>query len=193
MDKEKANDMSELNTKLKQAEDEMDDVIKRRVYGDGATEMTEELRQKMIEIISSCKDLAISTIREDGWPQNNTVGFVNMEDNIYVQTFTASSKAMNIARDPRVSIAIWPSYENVANTSAISMAAYAEKVTDEATSKKINRLFLVKMPELAETSYNDGDPVFPNPNVTNYRLRPIVISILDFEKGFGHADLVVVK
>lgn len=185
--------MSELNTKLKQAEDEMDDLIKRRVYGDGATEMTEELRQKMIEIISSCKDLAISTIREDGWPQNNTVGFVNMEDNIYVQTFTASSKAMNIARDPRVSIAIWPSYENVANTSAISMAAYAEKVTDEATSKEINRLFLVKMPELAETSYNDGDPVFPDPNVTNYRLRPIVISILDFEKGFGHADLVVVE
>ena len=193
MNKEKETNMSELNTKLKQAEDEMDDVIKRRVYGDGATEMTEELRQKMIEILSSCKDMAISTIREDGWPQTNTVGFVSMEENIYFETFTASSKAKNIARDPRVSIAIWPYYENVANGSGISMAAYAEEVTDEATAKECSRLLLEKMPELADITYNDGDPVFPDPNITKYRIRPIVISILDFEKGFGHADLVVVE
>ena len=188
----KENDMSELNSKLKQAENEMDEVIKRRVYGNGATNMTGELRKRMIEIISSCKDMAISTVREDGWPQNNTVGFVNIEETIYMQTFTGSSKAKNIARDPRVSIAICPPYENVANASGISMAAYAEKVTDEATNKEINRLLLVKMPELTEIKYNDGTPVYPDPHVTNYRLRPYVISILDFEKGFGHADLVMI-
>jgi len=44
--------------------------------------MTDELRAKMIEIIESCKDMAISTIREDGWPQVNTVGFVSMEEKI---------------------------------------------------------------------------------------------------------------
>lgn len=183
--------MSNLNEQKIQAENEMDDVIKRQVYGNGATEMTEELRQKMIEIIGQCKDMVISTIREDGWPQANTVGFVNMEESIYFETFTKSSKALNIARDNRVSIAISPFYENVADGSGISLAGYAEPVTDEATSKECTRLLLEKMPELADITYNDGDPVFPDPNITKYRIIPTVISILDFTKGFGHADFVV--
>jgi hypothetical protein len=116
-----------------------------------------------------------------------------MGENIYFETFRTSSKAKNIARDPRVSIAIWPYYENVANGSGISMAAYAEEVTDEATGKECSRLLLEKMPELADITYNDGDKVFPDPNITKFRLRPIVISILDFAKGFSHADLVVVE
>lgn len=185
--------MNELNEKKQQAENEMDDVIKNRIYGNGTTEMTEELRMKMIEIIESCKDMAISTIREDGWPQVNTVGFVSMEDNIYFETFRTCSKAKNIARDSRISLAIWPTYENVANGSGISLAGYAEEVTDEATAKECSRLLLEKMPELKDITYNDGDPVFPDPNVIKFRIRPTVISILDFEKGFGHADLVVMN
>ena len=185
--------MNELDGKLKQAENEMDDVIKKRIYGNGATEMTEELRTKMIEIIESCKDMAISTVREDGWPQVNTVGFVSMGENIYFETFRTSSKAMNIARDNRISLAIWPFYENVANGSGISLGGYAEEVTDEETSKECSRLLLEKMPELKDITYNDGDPVFPDPNVIKFRIRPTVISILDFEKGFGHADFVVVE
>lgn len=185
--------MKELNSKLKNAENEMDDVIRKRVYGNGATKMTEELRRKMIEIIESCKDMAISTIREDGWPQVNTVGFVNMEENIYFETFRTSSKAMNIARDNRISLAIWPYYENVANGSGISLGGYAEEVTDEETSKECSRLLLEKMPELKDITYNDGDPVFPDPNIIKFRIRPTVISILDFTKGFSHADFVVVE
>ena len=164
--------MSELSNKVKQAEAEMDDVIKNRIYGNSATEMTEELRKKMIEIIASCKD---------------------MEEIIYFETFRTSSKAKNIARDNRVSLAIWPHYENVAHGSGISLGGYAEEVTDEETSKECSRLLLEKMPELKDITYNDGDPVFPDPNVIKFRIRPTVISILDFEKGFGHADLVVVE
>ena len=185
--------MSNQNEKKLQIENEMDDVIRKRVYGNGATEMTEELREKMIEILSSCKDMVISTIREDGWPQANTVGFVSMDENIYFETFTTSSKAKNIARDNRVSIAISPFYENVGNGSGISQAGYAEEVTDEETARECSRLLLEKMPELKDIAYNDGDPVFPDPNVTKYRIRPTVISILDFSKGFGHADFVVVE
>jgi len=183
--------MSDLKEKKLQAEHEMDDVIKKRIYGNGATEMTEELRQKMIEIIGQCKDMVISTIREDGWPQANTVGFVSMEERIFFETFSQSSKARNIARDNRISIAISPTYEDVADGCGISLAGYAEPVTDEATSKECTRLLFEKMPELANITYNDGEPIFPDPNITKYRIIPTVISILDFTKGFGHADLVV--
>lgn len=183
--------MSNITDKKFQAENEMDDVIKKRIYGNGATEMTEELRKKMIEIIGQCKDMVISTIREDGWPQANTVGFVSMDENIYFETFTKSSKALNIARDNRISIAISPFYENVADGCGISLAGYAEPVTDEETAKECSRLLFEKMPELADITYNDGDPIFPDPNITKYRIIPTVISILDFTKGFGHADFVV--
>ena len=146
--------MSELNSKLTQAENEMDDVIKKRIYGNGATAMTEELRAKMIEILESCKDMAISTIREDGWPQVNTVGFVNMGEDVYFETFKTTSKAKNIARDNRVSLAIWPYYENVANGSGVSIGGYAEEVTDEETASEFHRLLLEKMPEMREKALN---------------------------------------
>lgn len=185
--------MTDTIKKVQQAENEMDEVIKKRIYGNGATEMTEELRLKMIEIIESCKDMVISTLREDGWPQANTVGFVSMGENIFFETFRTSSKATNIARDSRISLAISPFYENVADGCGISLAGYAEEVIDEETSKECSRLLLEKMPELADITYNDGEPVFPDPNIIKYRIRPTVISILDFEKGFGHADFVVVE
>lgn len=185
--------MSELKSKLTVVEAEMDDVIKKRIYGNGATGMTPELRAKMIEIIEQCKDMAISTTREDGWPQVNTVGFVSIEDNIYFETFRTSAKAKNIARDNRISLAISPFYKDIAHGSGISLAGYAEEVTDEETSRECSRLLLEKMPELKDITYNDGDPVFPDPNVIKFRILPTIISILDFEKGFGHADLVVVE
>jgi uncharacterized pyridoxamine 5'-phosphate oxidase family protein len=137
--------------------------------------------------------MVISTIRKDGWPQANTVGFVSMEESIYFETFRTSSKAKNIARDNRISLAISPFYENVADGCGISLAGYAEEVTDKETAKECSRLLLEKMPELADISYNDGEPVFPDPNIIKYRIRPTVVSILDFEKGFGHADFVVIE
>jgi len=185
--------MNEMDTKKQQIENEMDEVIQKRIYGNGVSEMTDELRDKMIEIISSCKDMAISTVREDGWPQANTVGFVNIGPEIYFETFKTTSKAKNIDRDPRVSIAIWPYYENVADGCGISIGGYAEEVTDEGTVEEFHRLLLEKMPELADITYNDGDAVFPDPNTIRYRIRPAVISILDFTKGFGHADFVLVE
>ena len=184
--------MTDTIPKMQQAENEMDEVIKKRIYGNGATEMTEDLRVKMIEILNSCKDMAISTIREDGWPQVNTVGFVSMGEHIYLETFKTASKAKNIARDNRVSLAISPFYENVADGCGISLAGYAEEVKDEETANEFHRLLLEKMPELKEITYNDGDAVFPDPNTIRYIIRPTVISILDFTKGFGHADFVVV-
>ena len=184
--------MSKKNVEKQQVEDEMDDVIRRRVYGNGVSSMNEELRTKMMEILSACKDMTIATVRPDGWPQANTVGFVNIGEDIYVETFKTASKTKNIEHDPRVSITMSPFYENVGNACGISMAAYAEKVTDEAVMVEFHRLLLEKMPELGGISYNDGEKVFPDPNTVLFRFRPTIISLLDFSKGFGHADLVLI-
>lgn len=164
---------------------------KKRTYSNGINEIPDELHEKIIEIVSSCKDMAISTVREDGWPQVNTVSFVNMGPDIYFETSKYTSKAKNIARDPRVSIAIWPFYERFVDGCGISLAGYAEGVTDEAMAREFHRLLLEKTPELAIITDNDGEKVFPDPNMILYHIRMTVMSILDFSKGLGHSDLIL--
>ncbi|WP_177187963.1 pyridoxamine 5'-phosphate oxidase family protein [Methanolobus profundi] len=165
--------------------------MQKRTFSNSIDEMNDELYEKIIEIVSSCKDMAISTVREDGWPQVNTVSFVNMGPDIYFETSRYTSKAKNIAHDPRVSIAIWPFYEDLLNGCGISLAGYAEEVNDETVAREFHRRLLEKMPELAKITYDGGDKVFPDPNTNLYHIRTTVMSILDFSKGFGHTDLVL--
>ncbi|MDQ2179567.1 isocitrate lyase/phosphoenolpyruvate mutase family protein [Marinifilum sp. D714] len=191
VNKQEQNSMESINAKKEQIHNEIDDVIKKRIYQNGVSGMTEEFREKLIGILSSTMDMTIATIREDGWPQANTVGFVNMGENIYLETFKTSSKVKNITRDPRVSITIAPPYELVTEGCGVSFAAYAEVETDVEVIKEFHRLLLEKFPDIVEATYGDGDKVYPDPNTILYRFRPVVASLLDFSKGFGHADFIV--
>ena|GEM_PF-4001929 len=103
-------------------------------------------------------------------------------------------KSTNMRSNSRyIPIAIWPFYEIFVDGCGISLAGYAEGVTDTAIAREFHRLLLEKTPELATITDNDGDKVFPDPNMILYRIRMTVISTLDFSKGFGHADLVLLE
>ena len=95
------------------------------------------------------------------------------------------SKATNIARDNRVSLTI---DHDVNDPMAIglSMAAQAQSVTDPTEVSKAMNLLVTRYPEYA---------AFPTPKpeeISVYCVVPKVISVLDYSKGFGHADLVTV-
>jgi len=69
---------------------------------------------------------------------------------------------------------------------SLSMAAQAQPVTDPTEVAKAKNLLVTRYPEYAS---------FPKPKpdeITVYRVVPKVISVLDYSKGFGHADLVTV-
>ena len=68
----------------------------------------------------------------------------------------------------------------------LSMAAHAQAVTDTAEAEKAMGLLMRKYPE--QTSF----PLpMPKPSdVRIFRVTPVVISVLDYTKGFGHTDLV---
>ncbi|MGL5202770.1 MAG: pyridoxamine 5'-phosphate oxidase family protein [Cetobacterium sp.] len=170
---------------------EIDDLIQQRIYVNGVSKINVDLQKKFMKIVESCTDLTIATVREDGWPQANNVGFVNIGEDLYFETFKVASKAKNIARDPRVSITITPAYEKVTEALALSMAAIAEVVTDEKIINEFHIRLLKKIPELGEVVYPDGTKMFPDyDNTIIYRLKPIVASILDYKMGFGAADFV---
>jgi hypothetical protein len=68
----------------------------------------------------------------------------------------------------------------------LSMAAYAQAVSDRNEADKTLHLLSLEDPE------NIAAPVpMPTPeDVRIFRVTPTVISVLDYSKGFGHADLV---
>ena len=62
--------------------------------------------QPAIEILDAHRQMAISTVRPDGWPQTTIVGYANDGWTVYFLIFRDSQKFANIGSDSRVSIAV---------------------------------------------------------------------------------------
>lgn len=148
--------------------------------------MNEEVKNKILTLLDQHRIMTIATLRPDGWPQATTVGYVNEGLNIYFLCGLESQKAMNLARDDRVSLTIDHDTPQVMEITGLSMAARAQMVADRAEAEKVLRMLPLKYPE--QTSMPGP---MPTPDqVRIFRVTPTVISVLDYSKGFGHTDLV---
>lgn len=148
--------------------------------------MDDGMRKKILMILDQHKIMTIATLRPDGWPQATTVGYANEDLTLYFLCGKESQKAANLARDDRVSLTIDHDTLQVMEITGLSMAARARIVTDRTEAEKALRLLMLKYPE--QTSL----PLpMPRPeDVSLVRITPVVISVLDYTKGFGHTDLV---
>lgn len=143
-------------------------------------------QETILKLLDEHRIMTIATLRPDGWPQATTVGYVNDGLTLYFLCGLDSQKAANIARDNRVSITIDHDTDDLMMITGLSMAAYAEPVTDRTEAEKALRLMPQKYPGHKPLPFP-----MPGPNdVRIFRLRPKVISILDYTKGFGHTELV---
>lgn len=149
--------------------------------------MDDEMRSKILALLDQHRIMTIATLRPDGWPQATTVGYVNEGLTLYFLCGPDSQKAANLARDDRVSLTIDHDTPQVMEIAGLSMAAHAQAVTDPAEGEKALRLLMQKYPQQQEPL-----PVqMPTPaDVAIFRVTPVVISVLDYTKGFGHTDLV---
>jgi nitroimidazol reductase NimA-like FMN-containing flavoprotein (pyridoxamine 5'-phosphate oxidase superfamily) len=149
--------------------------------------MNNETRQKILTLLDEHRIMTIATLRPDGWPQATTVGYVNEGPTLYFLCGLDSQKAANLARDDRVSLTIDHDTPDLMAITGLSMAARAEVVVDRAEAAKVLSMLPLKYPE--QTS-----PLplpMPTPDdVRIFRVTPVVISVLDYSKGFGHTDLV---
>jgi hypothetical protein len=145
-----------------------------------------ELHRKILDVLARHNNMAIATLRPDGFPQVTTVGYANDGMKIYFGCGVRSQKAHNLARDPRVSAAIAADHANWAEIDGLSLAGTAARVTAPPELAKIADIFLAKFPQVAAFSTED------RASTAIYRVTPIVISVLDYSKGFGHSDLVAV-
>jgi PPOX class probable F420-dependent enzyme len=148
--------------------------------------MDEQIRRKILALLDQHRIMTIATLRPDGWPQATTVGYTNEGLTIYFLCGPDSQKAANLARDDRVSLTIDHDTPQVMEITGLSMAARAQLVTDPAEAQKALRLLMMKYPEQASMPLPMPTPA----DVRIFRVTPTVVSVLDYTKGFGHADLV---
>jgi general stress protein 26 len=146
--------------------------------------MKREFKQQIVDLLNQHRVMTIATNRADGWPQATVVGYANDGLIIYCFISRDSQKWTNIVRDPRVSLTIAKDYPQPLQIKGLSMAAQAVEVTDQGEIDHVAEILLARYPEYK---------VMPRPNpaaVPMLRLTPEIVSVLDYSKGFGHADLI---
>jgi PPOX class probable F420-dependent enzyme len=148
--------------------------------------MNEKLKDQILTLLDQHRIMTIATLRPDGWPQATTVGYANEGLTLYFLCGKDSQKAANLARDDRVSLTIDHDSPQVMKITGLSMAARAQAVADPGEARKAMELLMKKYPE-------QSGPPLPMPTADEVRIvrvKPVVISVLDYSKGFGHTDLV---
>jgi len=149
--------------------------------------MDDEIRNKVLALLDQHRIMTVATLRPDGWPQATTVGYVNEGLVLYFLCGLDSQKAKNLSLDDRVSLTIDHDTADIMAITGLSMAARAQVVNDRTEAEKIINMLPLKYP--------DAPPLpmeMPRAEeVCIFRLTPVVISILDYSKGFGHTDLVI--
>lgn len=146
--------------------------------------MNETQHNQIISIIENVDDMTIATQREDGFPQATTVSFVNDGLTIYFITTEETQKFKNIKNNNKVSMTINRNYSNWNEIEGLSLGGIAKLISDPDEQERIGNLLIKKFPQAAE--YEDSTPE----NLAFVRIDPIIISILDYNKGFGHTELI---
>jgi len=146
--------------------------------------MKRQFKQQIIDLLDHHRIMTIATNRPDGWPQATVVGYANDGLIIYCLIGRESQKFANIARDPRVSLAIANDYPQPLQIKGLSIAGRAVEAPDQGEIDHVAEILLRRYPEYK---------VMPRPDpaaVPLMRITPEIVSILDYSRGFGHTDLV---
>ncbi len=138
----------------------------------------------VMKVLDDTSDITIATKRSDGFPQATVVSFVHNGEKIYFGCGAESQKAKNITKDNRVSVTATPPYSDWAHIRGLSMGARAHLVTDEEEAARVGALMMKRFPEAKRM-----EETVSKFEMRLYRIEPEVISILDYEKGFGHTEL----
>ncbi len=149
--------------------------------------MNSETHAQIIEILDQTDDMTIATVRPDGFPQATVVAFVHDDLRIFFSTHPTSQKVRNIFENDKVSLTITKPYTRWEEIEGLSVGGHAHVVTDPEEARHAGMLILERYPEVA-------DVVGDSPSdVAFVRVDPVVISLLDYSKGFGHTELVNVQ
>jgi general stress protein 26 len=138
---------------------------------------------RVLQILAENRVMSVATLRADGWPQATMVGFVHDGLVLYFAIARASQKLANIARDPRVSLAMGRYDPDQADPRGLSMAATVSEVTDPGAVERLNALILERYPEQAVFTPQSA-------SIAVMKALPVVISLIDPAGGLDRPMLL---
>jgi general stress protein 26 len=145
--------------------------------------MSEEDKSKVLDYMNKHNICSLATVRGDGFPQVNTVEYVNDDLILYFATDPNSQKINNIKQNSKVSLTIDEDYPDWSKIQGISLGGNARILSEEKDIEKAAGLYLKKFPFVAD---------FPETELSWIEVTPCVISWLDYTVEFGHHVLVEV-
>jgi PPOX class probable F420-dependent enzyme len=146
-----------------------------------------ETRRLVLDLLSTHGVMSLATVRPDGWPQATAVVYANDGLTLYFACDRESQKARNIARSPRVSLTVNRDYDDWNEIRGLSMGARAEVLSRPADLRRAWRALGAKFPAMADMTEDE------RAQAAVVRVRPTVISVIDYRRGFGHTDLVTLE
>jgi general stress protein 26 len=149
--------------------------------------MDQQMHDLILDIMDKQPDLTLATLREDGWPQATTVSYAHDGLTIYFGTGSNSQKVRNIKRCNKVSLTINKEYTDWSNIQGISMGAIAEVLTQQDEIEKAMDCLVKRFPQVVEWAKPEDME-----QMVFVKITPKIISVLNYEKGLGHNDLVEV-
>jgi nitroimidazol reductase NimA-like FMN-containing flavoprotein (pyridoxamine 5'-phosphate oxidase superfamily) len=148
--------------------------------------MMDRLQQDFVlHVLDTAQDLTLATIRPDGYPQATTVSFAHEDMLLYVGIGRRCQKAENIRHNGKVSLTINLPYQDWREIRGLSMSAIAELLDDPADSARARACLERRFPAVSEWGGPDMGA-----EVAFVRIRPQMVSVIDYSKGFGHTELV---
>lgn len=146
--------------------------------------MTRTMRKFILNLMKKHNVMRFATIRRDGYPQVTTVAYANDGLALYFACDRTSQKVRNLERSKKVSLTIDRDCPDWNKIKGLSMAARAQVLTKPAEVRRGLRLLARKFPGMAEMSAEDLAAT------AIVKVKPKVISVIDYAKGFGHTELV---
>lgn len=140
-----------------------------------------EAKARIVELLDENRVMTVATLRPDGWPQATLVGYVREDLTLYFAVARTSQKLANIARDPRISIALGRQQPH--RLRGLSMAANAVEVTALREIEHLNALM--------QARYSEQNIFSPREiSAAVIRATPTIVSVIDLARGPGEPDLV---
>lgn len=139
----------------------------------------------ILAILDRCPDLALATIRPDGYPQATTVCYAHDGLTIYIGVGRNSQKAANIRACDKVSFTITAPYADWDQIQGLSGAATARILERPEDIEQAGSCLLRRFPQIGQWADQARSGA-----VLLVEIRPRLISLLDYRKGFGHSELV---
>lgn len=145
------------------------------------------MEEPALTILNANRIMSIATVRSDGWPQATIVGYANEGFRLYFLIYRNSQKFANIARDNRVAITVGQEPPAVEEIEAVYAGCEVRELTDLAERSRAWTVLAKRHPNLGQLAPPEDAEVATMVAQCKY------VSVLDYSKGLGHTESLVLE